>query len=69
MTFFNDRKKVEILIIIIFIIAMLFVKSGQLWDHKIMHDYPISFRANDNFFHSMAPESIKDEISYQNFAN
>ena len=48
---------------------MLFVKSGQLWDHKIMHDYPISFRANDNFFHSMAPESIKDEISYQNFAN
>lgn len=64
MKFFSDDKKIEVLIIVVFLICMLFVKTGQNWAYRINHDYPVSFRANDNFFNSMVPEEIKESGSY-----
>jgi hypothetical protein len=66
---FLNVKKIEVIIIILFLTCMLFVKAGQLLDHKIIHDYPISFRANDNFFNSMIPNEIKESGEYSYFPN
>ena len=64
MRLFSNERRIEAAIIILFLACMLFTRLGQQMDYRINHDYPESFKANDNFFHSMIPEEIKESGGY-----
>lgn len=58
----------EILFLIIIFIIFLWFGLGNLWVHKISHEYPIGYLASDAFQHQTRAESIKDAGNYRNEA-
>lgn len=45
---------------------LLFLGIGNLWGHKLSHDFPYSYFASDAFQHQTRAEGIKDAGSYRN---
>ena len=58
----------EILFLIIISIILLWAGLGNVWNHKISHDYPVGYLASDAFQHQTRAESIKDAGNYRNEA-
>jgi len=54
-----DKKRAEIIFILIFVFFAIFLKIGQPWNYSIAHAHPQFFNANDNFFHASLSEYVK----------
>ena len=59
-----DKKRAEVMIILLFILFLLFLKIGQPWNHSMSHTYPQFFNANDNFLHASLSEYVRDKGNY-----
>lgn len=62
------NRVLEVLLLTIISIILLWFGLGNLWDHKISHEYPIGYLASDAFQHQTRAESIKDAGNYRNEA-
>ena len=50
----------ENVLLALFFSVILFLGPGQLFDHKIKHDFPFAYGASDTFQHQIRAEAIKD---------
>ena len=59
------EKTLEHLILILTCIALLWVGIGDIWGHRIHHDFPYSYLATDTFQHQTRAQWIKDAGNYK----
>ena len=59
---------IEKIILIIFVAVFLFIGPGNLFEHKIKHDFPYGYFASDSFQHQTRAEAIKDSGNFRNEA-
>lgn len=50
----------EKIFLVIFFSVILFTGPGNLFDHKIKHEFPFAYGASDTFQHQIRAEAIKD---------
>ena len=53
----------------LFFSVILFLGPGNLFDHKIKHDFPFGYGASDAFQHQVRAEAIKDMGNFRYEAN
>ncbi len=56
---------IEHIILALTVIALLWVGIGDIWGHRIHHDFPYSYLATDPFQHQTRAQWIKDAGNYK----
>ena len=55
----------EKIILAVFLVVILYLGPGILFDHKIKHDFPFAYGASDAFQHQVRAEAIKDAGNFR----
>ncbi|MEK6946853.1 MAG: hypothetical protein AABX32_04565 [Nanoarchaeota archaeon] len=55
----------EKIVLAVFFGILLFIGPGNLFGHKIMHDFPYGYYASDPFQHQIRAEAIKDAGNFK----
>lgn len=61
--------EIEKTVLAVFFGILLFIGPGNLFAHKIMHDYPYGYFASDTFQHQVRADAIKDAGNFRYEAN
>ncbi|MBI4016512.1 MAG: hypothetical protein HY363_02350 [Candidatus Aenigmarchaeota archaeon] len=56
---------IELVVLLFFSSALLWVGIGDIWSHRISHDFPYAYLATDTFQHQTRAQWIKDAGNYQ----
>lgn len=59
------KLNIEAIVLAIFLALFLFLGPGNLFDHKIRHEFPYAYFASDTFQHQTRAEWIKDAGNFK----
>src|SRR3989344_8013828 len=56
---------IELVVLLFFSGALLWVGIGDIWGHRINHEFPYAYLATDTFQHQTRAQWIKDAGNYR----
>src|SRR3989338_1153682 len=59
---------IEVMVILAFFTAILFLGPASASEHRLKHDYPVGYAASDSYQHQSRAEAIKEMGQYRNEA-